>query len=127
MSKAFTTMRAGIFVTAAAVTVLAVVNGASVVHAATITDDNVATAVAEAKSVEDHQALAAYFTAKSKAALAGVEAHKKMAGALGSGGKQAIGWEAHCHSLMKTFESQAADYAALAKEQEALAKGMQMK
>ena len=119
-------MRAGIFVTAAALAVLMGIGGASVVHAATITDDNVATAVAEAKTVEDHQALAAFFTAKSKAALAEVENHQKMSKSLG-GGKQATGWEAHCHSLIKTFQAQAADYAALAKEQEALAKGMQMK
>ena len=98
----------------------------SAVRADTITDDNVAAAVASAKTVEDHQALAAYFTAKSKQALDTVETHKRMSKSLG-GGKQAGSWEAHCHSLMKTYQAQARDYAALAKEQAALAKGMQMK
>lgn len=96
----------------------------SAVRADTITDDNVEAAVAAAKTVADHQALAAYFTAKSKEALANVERHKRMATALGSG-KQAGSWEAHCHSLMKASQEQAKDYAALATEQEAIAKGMQ--
>ena len=97
----------------------------SAVRADAITDDNVAAAVAAAKTVEDHQALAAYFTSKSTQALAEVERHKTMASALGSG-KQAGSWQAHCHSLIKTYQGQAKDYAALAKEQSALAKGMQM-
>lgn len=124
MSKVFT--KVARYVSAAALGVLIAVSGASAARAAAITDDNVAAAVADAKSAEDHQALAAFFTAKSKAALAEVENHKKMASALGKG-KQAPGWEAHCHSLMKTYQAQAEDYAGLAKEQEALAKGMQMK
>lgn len=97
----------------------------SAVGAETITDENVAAAVTAARTVEDHQALAAYFTTKSKQALAEVEKHKTMASALGKG-KQAGSWEAHCHSLMRTYQEQAKDYTALAKEQEALAKGMQM-
>jgi len=119
-------MRVGRYATAAVFAAFIGMSSASVAHGAAITDDNVAEAAASAKSVEDHQALAAYFTAKSKAALAEVENHRKMATALGKG-KQAPGWEAHCHSLMKTFQAQADDYVALAKEQEALAKGMQMK
>lgn len=96
----------------------------SAVCADTITDDNIEAAVAEAKTVEEHQALAAYFTAKSQQALANVERHKRMSSLFR--GKQGTGWEAHCHSLAKTFQEQATDYAALAKEQETLAKGMQM-
>lgn len=93
-------------------------------RADTITDSNVEAAVASAKTVEDHQALAAYFTEKSKQALANVETHKRMSNLFS--GKQGTGWAGHCHSLMKSFEAQAKDYAALAKEQEAIAKGMQM-
>ena len=126
MSKDYRSVRVGRYVTAAVLAAVIGMSSASVAHGAAVTDETVAEAAASAKSVEDHQALAAYFTAKSKAALAEVENHRKMASALGKG-KQAGGWEAHCHSLMKTYQAQADDYAALAKEQEALAKGMQMK
>jgi hypothetical protein len=93
------------------------------VSADPITDANVEASLAAAKTVADHQALAAYFTAKSKAALANVETHKRMSGVFT--GKQGTGWQGHCHSLAKTFQQQADDYAALAKEQEAMATGMQ--
>lgn len=88
-----------------------------------ITDESVEAAVASAKTVEEHQALAAYFTAKSEQALANVAKHKKMSSAFS--GKQGTGWQGHCQSLAKTFEEQAKDYAALANEQAAMAKGMQ--
>lgn len=90
----------------------------------TITDDNVAAAVAAAKTPDEHQALVAFFTAKSELALAEVKRHRRMAGALGSG-KQAGSWEAHCHSLAKTYEVQAKDFAALASIQAAMAKAME--
>lgn len=105
-------------------TALAIGMAASAVRADTITDDNVEAAVAAAKTTADHEALIAYFTAKSKQALAEVERHKRMANALGSG-KQSASWNAHCQSLIKTYEAQAKDYAALAKEQAAMMKGMQ--
>jgi len=95
----------------------------SAVCADTITDENVEAAVAAAKTVDQHKALAAYFTAKSKEALANVERHKRMSSLFS--GKQGTGWQGHCQSLAKTFEEQAKDYAALAKEQEAMATGMQ--
>ena len=91
------------------------------VRADTITDDNVDAVVAAAKTSADHQALAAYFTSKSEQALANVERHKRMASSLG-GGKQGASWQAHCHALMRTYTEQAKDYAALAREQAALAK-----
>ncbi len=89
------------------------------VYADTITDDNVEAAMAAAKTSADHEALAAYFTAKSKAAQANVAKHQRMSHLFGGKGNPA--WEAHCRSLMKTFEEQAKDYAALAKEQTAVA------
>ena len=49
--------------------------------------------------------------------------HQKMSRAFS--GKAATSWEAHCQSLIKTFKAQAKDYEALAKEQAAMAKGMQ--
>jgi hypothetical protein len=92
---------------------------ASIVRADAITDENVDAAVAAAKTPADHQALAAYFTAKSEAAKAEVERHRRMS--LAFGGKQRTSWEAHCNSLMKASQEQANDYAALAKEQSAIA------
>jgi hypothetical protein len=91
----------------------------SAVRADTITDDNVEAALAAAKTPADHQALAAYFTAKAKEAQANVATHQRMSSLFGGKGKQS--WEAHCHSLIKTYEEQAKDYAALAKEQTAVA------
>jgi predicted secreted protein len=87
-----------------------------------ITDDNVEAAVAAASTAEDHQALAAYFTAKSEEALANVQKHKRMANLVQ--GKEA-GWPAHCQKLVKTYQEQARDYAELAKVQAALAKGIE--
>ncbi len=102
---------------------LATAGAGSAWAAAAITDENVDATVMAAKSVENHQALAAYFTAKSAQSLANVERHKTMANAFS--GKPASGWQAHCQSLAKSSQAQADDYAALAKEQEAFAKGMQ--
>ena len=95
---------------------------ASAVRADTITDDNVEAALAAAKTPADHQALAAYFTAKAKEAQTNVDTHKRMSSLFGGKGKQS--WEAHCHSLMKASEEQAKDYAALAKEQTAVAEAL---
>ena len=85
-----------------------------------ITDDNVAEMVEMAKTPADHEALATYFNAKSEAALAAVKRHEKMSNAFS--GKQRPSWEAHCSGLIRGFKEQAKDYAALAKEQAALAK-----
>jgi cytidine deaminase len=104
---------------AALAVALAIGSAASGVRADTITDDNVEAAMAAAKTPADHQALAAYFTAKSQQAQANVAKHQRMSNLFG--GKQKTQWEAHCHALMKTFEEQAKDYAALAKEQTAVA------
>jgi hypothetical protein len=94
----------------------------SAVRADTITDDNVEAALAAAKTPADHQALGAYFTAKAKEAQANVDTHKRMSSLFGGKGKQS--WEAHCHALMKTYEEQAKDYSALAKEQTAVAEAL---
>jgi hypothetical protein len=96
----------------------------SPVRADAITDENVDATVANAKTAADHQALAAYFTTKSEEALANVERHKRMSNSLG-GGKPGANWEAHCQSLIRTYQAQAKDYAGLAKEQAAFAKGLQ--
>jgi hypothetical protein len=100
---------------------LALTVSSAAVHAE-VTDENLDASVAAAKTAADHEALATYFTAKSKQALANVEMHKKMSQAFS--GKAASSWEAHCNSLIKTYQQQSEDYAALAKEQAAMAKAM---
>jgi hypothetical protein len=102
---------------------LALASARSAVAADAITDDNVEAAMAAAKTPADHQALAAFFTGKSNEALANVETHKRMSGLFG--GKQKSSWEAHCQSLIKTYQEQAKDYAALAKEQTAVAEALE--
>lgn len=84
-----------------------------------ITDANVDAAVAAAKTPDDHQALAAFFTSKAEAALASAENHDKMAKAFGPSKSMA----AHCRDLASAARRQANDYTALAKAQDALAKG----
>jgi hypothetical protein len=107
------------FVVTALAAALAIGWADSAVRADTITDDNVEAAMAAAKTAADHQALAAYFTAKSQEAQANVAKHQRMSTLFGGKGQTA--WEGHCHSLMKTYAAQAKDYAALAKEQTAVA------
>lgn len=108
---------------AALAAALAVIWAASPAGADTITDDNVEATMKAAKTAADHQALAEYFTAKSKAAEAEVEKHKRMSKLFS--GKGGASWEAHCQSLIKTYQEQAKDYAALAKEQTAVAAALQ--
>lgn len=84
-----------------------------------ITDANVDAAVAAAKTSDDHQALAAFFTSKAEAALASAENHDKMAKAFG----QSKSMAAHCKDLASAARKQANDYTALAKAEDALAKG----
>jgi hypothetical protein len=84
-----------------------------------ISDDNVNAAVAAAKTPEDHAALAAFFTTKAEAAIASAEKHNQMAKSFGPSKSMT----AHCKDLASTYRKQAADYTALAKTQNALAKG----
>ena len=92
----------------------------SAARAADITDDNVASAVAAAKTPADHQALAAYFTTKAEAAQANIEKHEAMAKAF-SGKSQTV-MSTHCQSLIRTEKQLVKEYTALAKAQAALAK-----
>lgn len=123
------TVRSTVKAHGAAVAVAALVVGLTIGSARSalcadpVTDDNVDAAVAAAKTVDDHQTLAAYFTTKSQQALANAARHKKMANAFS--GKPATSWEAHCQALVRTFQEQAKEYAALAREQEAIVKAMQ--
>jgi hypothetical protein len=91
------------------------------VRADSITDDNVVEAVSAAKTPADHQALAAYFTAKAEAAGAQGERHTRMAAAFSGKGHENM--QMHCKALARTSKEQAKDYTALAKEQDKLAGG----
>ena len=117
--KAIRTTHGKRLLVAALVAALAMGSAGSAMAADPITDDTVEAALAAAKTPADHEALAAYFTAKSKAAQAQVAKHQRMSSLFGGKGKTA--WDGHCRSLMRTFEDQAKDYAALAKEQTAVA------
>jgi len=90
------------------------------VSALQVTDDNVVQQVQAAKTSADHQALADYFNAKASAATANAAKHESMTGVSQHGSSDV--WRQHCGSLVKTFRTQAADYHALAKQQEKLAK-----
>lgn len=93
---------------------------AAPVCADSITDDNVIEAVSAATTPADHQALAAYFSAKAEAAIAQSDRHTRMAAAFGGKGHVS---RLHCDALVRTAKRQAEDYAALAKEQKKLAEG----
>lgn len=89
-----------------------------------ITDDTVDAAVAAAKTPEEHHALGDYFTAKAEAATAAADRHARMGLTHPFTGKaHNEAWGQHCKSLIKTYQQQAKDYLALAKEQEAAASG----
>ncbi|HZR81897.1 MAG TPA: hypothetical protein VFD92_12430 [Candidatus Binatia bacterium] len=86
-----------------------------------VADSNVNAAIAAAKTPEDHQALAAFFTAKAEAADAEAAEHDKMATAFSGKARARMG--EHCKSIAKAYRQQMKDYTALAKEQQALAGG----
>ncbi len=91
--------------------------------AADITDANVADMVKAAKTPEDHEALAAYFSSKAAQAGEMAKMHESMLGAF-QGGKtteQSL-WKGHCNNLIRSFRNQQADYQAMAKEQQTIAK-----
>jgi hypothetical protein len=84
-----------------------------------VSDETVSSAIAAAKTPEDHAALAEYFTSKAEAATASADKHDRMArGFLGKAGER---MSAHCKSLAAADRKQAADYTALAKAQQQLA------
>jgi hypothetical protein len=96
--------------------------GSAARAAEAITDDTVDAAVAAAKTPEEHNALAAYFTAKAEAAVAAADRHAGMGRAHPFTGKaHNQQWGQHCNNLIKTYKQQARDYLALAKEQQAAA------
>jgi hypothetical protein len=90
---------------------------------AQITEDNVAEKVQKASTAADHTALADYFRAQAKKAKDNARKHRAMLDVGGGGGKSSRQvWDAHCKRLIQSFESEAAAYEDLAKEQDVLAK-----
>jgi hypothetical protein len=89
--------------------------------AETVTSDNVAELTQQATTAADHEALAAYFRGEAKAAAAKAQKHRAMI-AVGPPKSSRSVWDAHCKRLIQSFESEAAAYSDLAKEQDVLAK-----
>ena len=89
-----------------------------------ITDDTVNSALTSAKTPEEHQALAEYFTSKAKAASAMADKHADMAKAHPFTGKaHNEAWGRHCSNLITAYQKEAQAYRALAQQQQELAKG----
>ena len=84
--------------------------------------------IAGAKSAADHKAIADYYYAEAAKAQAKAVEHDEMAGwyrKAGEGVKKtpyAPGTIDHCERLVNDYKSTAADFTALAKEHEAMAK-----
>jgi hypothetical protein len=98
---------------------------ATVAVAETVTDANVAELTATAKTAADHEAIAAYYQAEAKEALAQAERHEKMGrrGTRGAPGKQVFdAMKPHCERLVKSYQAAAESYEALAKLHEQQAK-----
>jgi hypothetical protein len=77
---------------------------------------NLEKAVREAKTPADHEAIAAYYDKEATTATAKVEEHRRLAETYRSiaGSKGPLPMEGHCQQLAQTYESAAADNAALA-------------
>lgn len=93
-------------------------------YADTITEDNVAQHIAAAKTPQDHQDIANFYTAQAAAAAAKVKLHQQMDSAYKSGqsGKTEAKFHEHCKDLIASYTREQKDNEALAKEHEAMAK-----
>jgi hypothetical protein len=91
-------------------------------RAGSVTDDNAMAMMESAKTPDDFQALAAYYTGKATQAKAAAQRHKSMLAAIGQGtGKPPYNWTPHCRRLIRLSQDQAADYTAMAAAYEKLA------
>jgi hypothetical protein len=84
-----------------------------------VTDENVAEHVKTAQTAADHEQLAEFFRAKAKAAGKSAQQHRGMIGVMRA--KPPSNWRRHCQRLVRDYETQQADYNALAAEQQKLA------
>lgn len=118
-------MRTGIILMALLVAVLAV----PTMQARAADCSGLDAKISAAKTVADHEAIAACYDAMAKDAQAKADEHKKMAQAysMSSIGTQATKthFHQHCESLVGIYESEAKEYTALAKAHEDMAKKAQ--
>lgn len=89
-----------------------------------ITDQNVAERVTTAKTAPEHDAIAAFFKAQATAAGDKVKEHEAMLATWekGTSGRSIIVMRQHCQDAIASYKKLQKDYAAMAAEQEALAK-----
>jgi hypothetical protein len=90
---------------------------ASAVKAETVTDENVAAKIEDAKTVADHQALEAYFAKKSAEAAKQVQLHEDMMKSYKRIGKYpgpSTWMRSHCQSLLREYRQMQADYESMA-------------
>lgn len=91
----------------------------------TVTEANVAQAIASAKTAEDYQALAAYFHAHAAAAGENVKLHQAMLQSWEKSvsGKSLEHMRQHCRDLIESYRKLQKENEALARQYESMAKG----
>ena len=93
-----------------------------------LTEKQVRTLIATAKTPEDHQKIAAYYRAKAEEAKANAAEHERILAAYNQNpsthepAKTAGGPSAHCHTLIRLYNDEAKEDSALAEEHEQMAK-----
>lgn len=91
-------------------------------------DVDIVTKLQSAKTPADHEAIASYYDVRAAEAKKQAEKHRKMADsytvapALGGKPTSPTPMPQHCHSLVKAFEAEAAEYTAMAEAHRAAAK-----
>jgi hypothetical protein len=91
---------------------------------------NIKTMIENAKTAQDHRAIAAYYASQAEQAQAKAAEHKEMAKWYRSWrqiNKTRISYKnpEHCERLVKSYTNQADEYSALAKEHEAIASDLE--
>ena len=80
--------------------------------------------VEAARTASDHQTLATYYDQQAAAARAAAAEHRKMGSSYSgmyAGGRGGASMSAHCNAIVRSQESMAADYEAMAAAQRQLA------
>jgi hypothetical protein len=107
----------------AAFALVAVSGLATVTLAQDVTDQNVADRVASAKTAQDHEAIATFFKAQAATAGEKVKEHEAMLGSWKTtSGRSLNVMKQHCEDAIASFKKLQKDYAAMAAEQEKMAK-----
>jgi hypothetical protein len=88
-------------------------------------ETGIATMIANAKTPQDHEAIAAYYDKQAAEARAKADEHRKMGEAYKKGGGALASkthFHEHCEALTRSYLSEAKDYEALAATHRAMAK-----